>query len=162
MKKLLAVLVVILMAGVFLLGYWPERQRFELAQAELEECRRQASEAREALARAEAKDRVGRLFGQLLALQDAVVSGNFGEAQELSSAFFDRVRDEREKTTDAAVRPAFDAILMRRDGVTASLARGEVSVLEMLTPIERELRRALGYPLPTLAPKAEAPAEAAP
>ena len=41
-------------------------------------------------------------------------------------------------------RTALDAILMRRDTVTAGLARGEGSVREVLVPIARELRRALG------------------
>jgi hypothetical protein len=114
------------------------------------------------LARAEARDRRGRLFGRLLALQDAVASGNFGEAQSLSTPFFDGVRDEAAGESDAAVRTSLDAILMRRDTVTAGLARGEGSVREVLVPIERELRRALGYPLPALPSPRPTPAEVAP
>ena len=107
---------------------------------------------------AEARARLGRLFGQFLALQDAVVSGNYGEAQALSSPFFDQVR-EAGAGADATARTALDAILMRRDTVTAGLARGEGSVREVLVPIERELRRALGYPVPALVPAPPAPAE---
>ena len=102
MKRALAVLVVLLVAGAFVAGYWPQRERLVQAQAEAVEAKRQLSEARAELARAEAKARLGRLFGQFLALQDAVVSGNYGEAQALSSPFFDRVRDRQAR---APTRP---------------------------------------------------------
>ena len=42
------------------------------------------------------------------------------------------------------------------------LARGEGSVREVLVPVERELRRALGYPVPSLAPVPAAAPEARP
>ena len=161
MKRVLAVLVVLLIAGAFVAGYWPQRQSRLQAQAEATEAQRQLSEARAELAEAEAKARLGRLFGQFLALHDAVVSGNYGEAQALSSSFFDQVR-EAGAGADATARTALDAILMRRDTVTARLARGEGSVNEVLVPIERELRRALGYPVPALAPLPPAPAERLP
>ena len=158
MKRLIAVLVVLLVAGAFVAGYWPQREARLRAEKEAAEAGRQLTEARVELARAEARDRRGRLFGRLLALQDAVANGNFGEAQALSTPFFDGVRDEATRERDATVRPSLDAILMRRDTVTAGLARGEGSVGEVLIPIERDLRRALGYPLPALlAPPRPAP-----
>lgn len=161
MRKLLVALVVFLIAGAFVAGYWPQRERLVQAQAEAVEAGRQLSEARAELARAEARARLGRLFGQFLALQDAVVTGNYGEARNLSSPFFDEVR-EVGTGADATARTALDAILMRRDTVTAGLARGEGSVREVLVPIERELRRALGYPVPPLAPATAAAAEGGP
>jgi hypothetical protein len=161
-KKVFTVLVVLLIAGAFVAGYWPQRERLLQAQAEAAEARRQLAEARSVLAAAEAKARLGSLFGQFLALQDAVVADNYGEAQALSSPFFDRVRDEAGKVTDASARTALDAVLMRRDTVTAGLARGESAVREVLVPIERELRRALGYPVPPLALAKAVPAEARP
>jgi hypothetical protein len=161
-KKVLAVLVVALIAGAFVAGYWPEHERLLQAQAEAVEARRQLAEVRSSIAEAEAKARLGLLFGQFLALQDAVVTGNYGEAQALSSPFFDRVRDEAGSVTDASARTALDAILMRRDTVTARLARSEASVREVLVPIERELRRALGYPVPALALATGVAAEARP
>lgn len=162
MKRALAVVVMLLIAGAFVAGYWPQRQRLIQAQADAVEARRQLSEARSELAQAEARARLGRLFGQFLALQDAVFTADYGEAQALSSPFFDRVRDEVAKTGDASVRTALDAILMRRDTVTAGLARGEGSVREALVPIERELRRAIGYPVPPLAPATTSAAEGGP
>lgn len=149
MKNALAVLVVLSIAGAFGAGYWLQRDRLIEAQAEATALRHELSQTQGRLADAEAKARLARLFGQYLALTDAVASGNFGEAQTFSSAFFDQVRDASRTTADASVRTALDAILMRRDTVTAGLARGESSVREVLAPIERELRRALGYPLAT-------------
>jgi type II secretory pathway pseudopilin PulG len=161
-RKVLAVLAVLLIAGAFVAGYWPQRQRLIQAQAEAAEARRQLSEARSELAVAAAKARLGLLFGEFLTLQDAVVTGNYGEAQTLSSPFFDRVRSEAGKVSDAKTRTALDAVLMRRDAVTAGIARGEGSVREVLVPIETELRRALGYPLPSLAPATPTAAESGP
>jgi hypothetical protein len=152
MRRLLVVLVVLLVAGAFVAGYWPQREARVRAEQETVEIRRQLDESRSQLAGAEAKARLARLFGRLLALKDAVASGNFGEAQTFSTPFFDGVRDEAARTSDAAVRTSLDAILMRRDTLTTGLARGEGYVREVLVPIERELRRALGYPVPPLAP----------
>lgn len=161
MRNLLLVLVVLLIAGAFVAGYWPQRQELGAARAQAAEAERRLSEARSELADAESKARLGLLFGRYLALEDAVVSGNFGEARALSTAFFDHVRDEAARTTDATARTALDGVLMRRDTVTAGLARGEASVREALAPIARELRRALDYPVPPLALPG-APAEARP
>jgi hypothetical protein len=164
-KRLLAVLVVLLAAGAFVAGYWPQRRMLDQAQAEAGELQRQLAESREKLAASEAKGRLGGLFGQFLALDDAVAAGNYGEARTLSSTFFDRVRDEAAQSRDATVRTALDAVMVRRDVVTAGLARGEGSVREILGLIGRDLRRALGYPLPPASSvgteKAAAP-EAAP
>jgi hypothetical protein len=158
----MAVLVVLLVGGAFVAGYWPQRQRLARALAEADELRRRLDEGRSLLAAAEAKARLGRLFGQYLALHDAVVASNFGEAQRLSSPFFDAVRDELSRGPDPATRTALDAVLMRRDTLTAGIARGEGSVREVLVPIERELRRALGYPVLPLTPAPAGLAESRP
>ena len=150
MRKLLVVLVVLLVAGAFVAGYWPQRDKLIQAQAETVEARRQLAETRTQLDQAEAKARLGRLFGQLLALEDAVLASDYTGAQALSTGFFDAVREEVGRTGDASVRTALDAALMRRDTVTAGLARGESSVRDALAPIARELRRALGYSVPPL------------
>lgn len=162
MKKVLTVLVVLLVAGAFVAGYWPQRQQLEQARSEAVELQRELAATRAQLATSEARSRRGLLFGQFLALHDAVAAGNFGEARTLSSSFFDQVRDEGAKTTDATARTALDAVLMRRDTVTAGLARGESSVRDVLTLIERELRRAQGYAVPPLALEKVDPVEATP
>jgi hypothetical protein len=160
-KRLLAVLVLLLVAGAYVGGYWPQRRQAELAREEAEGLRSQLSEARRQLEASEARQRVGRVFGQFLALQDAVAAGNFGDARPLSSTFFDQAGEEAAKTTDATVRTALDAVMMRRDAVTAGLARGDAPVREILALVGRDLRRALGYPIPP-EPPMKAPAESAP
>jgi hypothetical protein len=161
-RKVIAVLVVLLVAGAFVGGYWPQREKLVRAQAEANELRQQLAGSRSQLAAAEAKARLGRIFGQYLALRDAVASGNYGDAQKLSSPFFDAVRDEVARGADPTVRAALDAVLTRRDTVTAGIARGEGSVREVLVPIERELRRALGYPVLPPAPAPAVPAVSRP
>jgi hypothetical protein len=68
------------------------------------------------------------------------------------------VREEATREPDPAVRASLDGILRHRDTATAGLARGEGSVREVLGPIEVELRRALGYPVPVPGPGDAAPA----
>lgn len=161
MKTLLAVLVLVLVALAFGAGYWPQRERLAAAQADATQARLQLGEVSARLAQAEASARLGRLLGQLLALRDAVESRDLAQAQILSSRFFDQVREEWGKSGDAAVRNALDAVLTRRDAVTAALARGEAGVREAISLIERELRRAMGLAVPAAPAKAE-PAAPAP
>jgi hypothetical protein len=158
MKKVLAVLVVLVGVAAFAGGYWPQRQARVRAEGEATEARRQLAEARTDVARLEARDRRGRLLGQLLAMEDVVTSGDFGEGRALSTPFFDGVRKEAASETDAKVRAALDAVLARRDAVTAALARNEGSVREALVAMETELRRSLDYPVPSPGPRAAAEA----
>jgi hypothetical protein len=158
-RKVLVFLVVLSIAGAFVAGYWPLREKLIQAQAETVEARRQLAETRTQLDQAEAKARLGRLFGEFLALEDAVLASDYAGAQTLSTAFFNAAREEVGRTGDASVRTALDAALMRRDTVTAGIARGESSVRDALAPIARELRRALGYTVPPLAPAKPALAE---
>jgi hypothetical protein len=145
-RKLVVVLVVLLIGGAFAAGFWLQREQLIAAQAETAELSRQLAEARARLNQSEAKARLYTLFADFLGLKDAVVSGNFGDAQDRSSAFFDLVRNEAGSTPDAQARAALSAILTRRDAVTAGLARGEASVRELLAPIERDLSQVFGYP----------------
>ena len=160
MKKALGALVVLSIGAAFGAGYWLQRERAVRAEAEQAEMRRQLDETRDALDRAETLNRLGRVFGHYLSVRDAVVAGNYGDAQSLSSAFFDGVGDEAGRQKDATVRTALDAVLMRRDTVTAALARGEGAVRGPLDLIERELRRALGYAVPALPVPDAAPSPA--
>jgi hypothetical protein len=151
MRTIAAGLVVLAIVGAFLAGYWPQRTALTRTSDELADARRLQADAESRAAAADAKLRLARVFGQLLALQDAVSAANFGEAQAASSTFFDQVRDLAAAAKDPSVRAALESVLARRDAVTAALARGEGSVRDLLQPIERELRNALGYPVPAAA-----------
>lgn len=168
MRKVLAVVVVALILGAFVGGYWPQRAEVARARAEAAECQRQLAESRVAIAGLEARVRLSGIFGRFLALRDAAEVGNFGDARGMSSPFFDAVREEADKAPGATVSAALERVLARRDAVTAGLARNEASIREVLVAIERELRRVQGYPVPATAteapaqPAAQPPAKAGP
>jgi hypothetical protein len=148
MKKVLSVVVVAAVGGAYLYGWWPQRERRLAAEA------RVASLERE-LAAAQSRVRLAELHGQLLGLIDVVSEKNYGQAQALSTRFFDAARAEAGRTSEAAHRAALEAILAMRDAVTAALTQGDPASLAQLHDAESRLRRALGYPLP--APAAPAP-----
>lgn len=137
--------VVVLMGAAFFAGYVPERRQRTAAE-------QQAVSLRQQLGAAEARVRMGRLLGRVLAVKDVVARQNYGQAQELPSAFFDEVRNEAAATPSGEFRSVLDQVLSRRDVMTAALAKAEPGILETLRTIEMQIRRALGYPVPDEAP----------
>ena len=136
-----AILVVAAIAGGYMAGYVPESRRRMAAEA-------QVAETQAELSTAAGRLRSSALLGQVLTLKDVAVRQNYGEARELSSAFFDAVRKEAASVTEDRLRNGLSDILARRDAVTAALANGDPSVTTMLYEIERRLRDTLGYPVP--------------
>jgi hypothetical protein len=140
-KRIAVVAAIVLIGAAFLVGYLPEYRLRTAAE-------QQSLALREQLAAAEARVRMGHLLGQTLAVQEVVLRQNYGQAQELSSAFFDSVRKEAAATPLDEFRSVLDEVLSRRDAVTASLTKADQGTVQALTTIELQLRRALGYPLP--------------
>jgi hypothetical protein len=138
---LAAVVVVVLIAGAYIVG--DARQRTLRVDAEAQVA---ALEAR--AARAEARVRTGELLGRVLTVREAVVGQNYGQALEQSSLFFDAVRAEAGATPEPGLREALTEVLASRDLVTAALAKSDPGVLETLNRLELRLRRALGYAIP--------------
>jgi hypothetical protein len=145
MKKLLALLAVVLIAAAYVAGAWPERQRRLALEGEVQILDRRVEEA-------EARVRMGTLLGELQNLMETVGQKNYGQAQPLSSAFFDHARAETGRTPQPAFRDALEGVLAVRDPVTASLAQGDPAVMEQLRKAERRLKDALGYAPPAPAP----------
>lgn len=141
MKRILAVGIVVLIGAAYFAGYWPERQRRVALEAEVAALRADRSTSRTQVA-------VARLLGQLLHATEAAAAMNYGEAQNLSSRFFDEVRAEVPRTEDPAMRATLESVQRTRDDVTAALARGDASVLGLLRQSQLQLRAALGYPVP--------------
>lgn len=141
MKRALFVLVVLLAGAAYVGGYWPEHRRRTDAEA-------QASAMQARLTAAESRVRLGEALGQLLRLSDAVAARNYGEAAALSSAYFDRMRDEAARAERPDVKQSLDQILQGRDAVTTALARSDASVSSTIREHELALRKALGYPVP--------------
>jgi hypothetical protein len=131
----------ILLMGVYVAGYWPQSR----ARANAEE---QARTLDGQLTTAQARLRVAELLGQVLAVKEVAARRNYGQAQELSSTFFDRVRVETMSTGDSVLRNALNDVLGRRDVVIAALARSDPAVTEALHELELQLRRALNFATP--------------
>jgi hypothetical protein len=140
MKRFLLVLVLLLVGGAWLAGYWPQRQRLAALETEVESLRVRT-------ATAEARARTGALLAEVRNLEDAVMRQNYGDAQQISVGFFEHVRAEAANATDPAVRQALEGVAGRREAVTAALARADATVLAALQETEAGLRRALGYPV---------------
>jgi type II secretory pathway pseudopilin PulG len=156
MKKLLVALVVVLVAGAFVYGRWPERQRRIALEAENRALQRQVDEA-------QARVRLCSLLGQLQGLMRAVSAQNYGEARELSSRFFDDARSEASRTPEPAFAQSLEAALGLRDAVTAALAQADSKAIEPLRQVEARLEGALGPPWPAASPAGpRAPAPSAP
>jgi hypothetical protein len=138
MRRALIVVVVVLVGGAWFLGFWPQRQKIAALEAELQQVRQRVETA-------EAQARTGALLGELRNIEEAVVRQNYGDAQQMSLAFFQHVRDEAGRATDPSVRQALEAVAQRKDAVTGALARADASVLAALRETESALRRALGF-----------------
>ena len=139
MKRYFAAMVVFLAGLAFLAGYWPERQRRQALEGQL-------TSLRADLAEAQARVRLGGLLGQILAAEDAVSAQNYGEAQALSSKFFDAVRTESTRTAAGSFKDGLENVIRMRDPVTASLTRGDPQALTLLRDAETLVRNALGFP----------------
>jgi hypothetical protein len=140
-KLTLLVVAVLVLGTVYLAGWLPERSR------------RVAAEGRAAAMQIERDDAHGRLqaarlLGDVLALEEVVKNRNYGQAEQLASTFFDAVRDESSRASDASIGAAMRTIQSRRDVVTAALARTDPAVVDLLHEIEVQLRKGLGYPVP--------------
>jgi hypothetical protein len=132
---------VVLIGGALLVGYIPEHRLRSAAEQE-------AQGLRERLVAAEARVRLGQLLGEALAVKEVAMHQNYGQAQGLSSSFFDTVRGEAAATSVSEFRDVLNDVLSRRDAVTVSLTRADPAVVELLHTIELRLRGALGYTLP--------------
>lgn len=150
MKRALFVVVVVLLAVAYVAGYWPEHRRLVDASA-------QAAALETRLSAAEARVRLGEVLGRLLRLSDAVDARNFGEAAEMSSGYFDLVRQEALRTSDAQIRQMLEQLLQGRDAITAALARTDPSASATLREQALKVRAALGYPVGAARTEAAAP-----
>jgi hypothetical protein len=140
-KRIAAAVAVVLIGAAYLAGYLPEHRQRATAEMEIERLR-------SSLTAAEDRVRCSELLGRILMVREMTARQDYGHAQELSSAFFDAVRAEASATHDTQLRDGLNAVLGRRDPVTAALAKGDAGAIEILHNIELRLRQALGYPMP--------------
>ena len=139
MRKVLTLLVAALVVGAYLGGWWPERQRRLALES-------QVRSLEERLAEAESRVHLAALLGQALILGEAIGEKNYGQAQGLSTKFFDDARIELGRATRPSDRTALEGVLAMRDSLTASLTRGEPAAMDVVLGARARLRSALGYP----------------
>lgn len=129
--------VLVAVVAAFFAGFWPERQRRTALEAE-----HTALQSRVAVL--DERVRVAQLHGALLNVIDAVAEMNYGHAQTQASRLFDGTQAEVGRTEATELQAALRGFLATRDQVTALLASGDATVLELLRQSERQLRQALG------------------
>lgn len=136
MKRLLALAVVLLIGIAFLIGFLPQRR----GRLTLE---REVASLRAQLASAEERGRVCGLYVRLQGLIDVVAQKNYGQAEALSTSFFDDVRAESGSVSEPAFKEALQAVLGLRDAVTASVTKADPVSLHALRQAADLLRGAL-------------------
>ena len=136
MRKILLLVVIVAVIWAYLLGYWPQHKQVAAIEQENVQLKNQ-------LGSAETVGRIARLENQLLVLIEQTEGQNYGEAQKLSNSFFDDMRKEIDRNKSAAYVPKLEAILARRDAVTAGLARGDASTTGILKQSLTEMRELL-------------------
>lgn len=134
MKGLVTILVVVLVLGAYLAGYWPQHQRLTAVEADLNATRIQLADARARVAVCEIQNR-------LLDLIAKVEEKNYGDAQQLSTEFFNAVQAEAQRIERAEFRQALERIQGQRDSVTSALTRADETVLETLRGLQQQLRQ---------------------
>ena len=65
-------------------------------------------------------------------LIDVVARQNYGQAVQASTAFFDEVRAESNRTEQAAFEEVLQSVLATRDSVTGALTKADPASLEEL------------------------------
>jgi hypothetical protein len=84
----------------------------------------------------------------VLTVKELTARQDYGVALERSTALFDAIRQEAARTPNAMLRDGLTDVLVRRDAVTAGLAKADPATANVLHEIELQLRAALDYELP--------------
>lgn len=129
MKKAGIIIGILLIGAAYLVGFWPQHQRAQQAQRQLENVTVQ-------LDRAQSELRLYGLQHGLLALIAKTSAKDYGAASVLSTEFFNGIRAEQASQTAPQVKTALASILSQRDTVTADLAKGDPNTLNVLNSLE--------------------------
>jgi hypothetical protein len=134
MKKILIYLGGLLVA--FGAGYVP--LYFKMMKLE-DASRDQLRQAESKSAALDQQLRLVRLESDLGLLMISVQKGNFGDARDRSSKFFDAVRAAMTSTEDPKVKSRLEAILANRDAITSDLMALNSAVMASLQAIFLQL-----------------------
>jgi type II secretory pathway pseudopilin PulG len=137
MNKIVAVVILILLAAAYVGGYWPQHRQLRAAQ-------QSAAQAQEELSGAQTVARVCHLENDLLALIGQTENQNYGNARNLSNAFFDEMRREADRDQNTPYKGDLENILGQRDTVTAGLARADASTPTALRQLLAQMQQLMG------------------
>jgi hypothetical protein len=126
------IIAVVVLAGVFLLGFLPQYVKVKRLDNELRAARREN-------ALAQLRDLVGLAFFQ-------ASQKNYGLAADTSARFFNRTREAINQTPDSSARKPLESLLAFREKITAELARGDPGVLNDLQALFVETHQATAPP----------------
>ena len=126
------IVAVVLLAGVFLVGFLPQYAKVKRLDNELRAARREN-------ALAQLRDLVGLAFFQ-------ASQKNYGLAADTSARFFNRTREAINQTPDSSARKPLESLLAFREKITAELARGDPGVLNDLQALFVETHQATAPP----------------
>lgn len=135
-RAVIAAAVVVGIVLVFLAGYLPASARARRAAEQAQLNARQAADAEVALAQTRFDLEVARLRGRLGELLHEASANNFGVAAERASTFFDGVNAavaSPHLAVGSERRAVLEAMLARRDEISAGLARADPAVKGKLT-----------------------------
>lgn len=143
------ILIVAIVAGavlIFLAGYLPGATRARRAAEESRQAARQLEDAQAELAKTRFDLDVARLRGSLGEVVHEANANNFGVAAERATVFFDGLRAamNRSQLPPASERRGvLEAILARRDEISADLARADQGVKSKLAEMYMQFARAV-------------------
>lgn len=118
------------LVAIFLAGYLPGRSRARAAAGETERVSQRLQESQATLAQTQFDLQVARLRGHLGETLHEANANNYSVAAERATAFFDGVREAVNSPRLAAGerRQVLEAVLARRDEISADLARADGAV----------------------------------
>lgn len=142
---LIGVAAAVAVVAVFLAGYLPGRSRAGAAAAETQRVTERLRDTQSTLARTQFDLRIARLRGSLGEVLHEANTNNFGVAAERATTFFDGLREAVNSPHLAPAgerRQILEAVLARRDEISADLARADPAVKGKLTEIYMQFGRA--------------------
>ena len=129
-RLLIGIAVVFALVVIFLAGYLPGRSRARAASRETERVTERLRQSEATLARTQFDLQVARLRGHLGETLHEANANNFSVAAERATTFFDALRDavNSPQLAPGDRRRILEAVLARRDEISADLARADAAV----------------------------------
>ena len=129
-RMLIGAAIVAAAVAIFLAGYLPGRSRARAASVETERVSGRLQESQATLAQTQFDLQVARLRGHLGETLHEANANNFSVAADRATTFFDALREAVASPQLAAGdrRQILEAVLARRDEISADLARADAAV----------------------------------